>query len=195
MVATDNPLDGSNPKSSRALKGTVSWPRTSNCVAQWRPVLEAGPWHVLSTSLTRTLNGGPRRQPLDPQPPPLETRCHYGHCCYPLTVDCAGLISRSWQSDLVCYFPRSSLWALLYSGSLGKCVCVCVCVCVPGYAQLFATPWTVAHQAPLFMEFSKQEYWNGLPFPPLGDLPHPGIKPTSLASPALAGGFFTTSAT
>ena len=39
------------------------------------------------------------------------------------------------------------------------------------------TPWTVAHQAPLSMRFSRQEYWNGLPFPSPGDLPHPGIKP------------------
>ena len=57
---------------------------------------------------------------------------------------------------------------------------------------LFATSWTVAHQAPLSMEFSRQEYWSGLPFPTPGDLPDPGIKPTSLESPALAGGFFTT---
>ena len=47
------------------------------------------------------------------------------------------------------------------------------------------TLWTVAHQAPLSMGFSKQEYWNGLPFPPPGHLPHPGIKPASLVSPAL----------
>ena len=51
-----------------------------------------------------------------------------------------------------------------------------------------ATPWTAAHQAPLSMEFSRQEYWSGLPFPPPGDLPDPGIEP---ASSALAGGFFT----
>ena len=50
----------------------------------------------------------------------------------------------------------------------------------------------VAHEAPLSMEFSRQEYWNGLPFPTPGDLPDPGIEPTSLVSPALADGFFTT---
>ena len=50
----------------------------------------------------------------------------------------------------------------------------------------------VAHQAPLSMEFSRQEYWSGLPFPTPGDLRNPGIEPMSLASPALAGGFFTT---
>ena len=48
--------------------------------------------------------------------------------------------------------------------------------------QLFATPWTAAHWAPLSMEFSRQEYWNGLPFPSPGDFPDPGIKPTSPAS-------------
>ena len=59
--------------------------------------------------------------------------------------------------------------------------------------QLCVTSWTVALQAPLSMGFSRQEYWSGLPCPPPGDLPDPGIKPTSLMSPALAGGFFTTS--
>ena len=54
-----------------------------------------------------------------------------------------------------------------------------------------ATSWTVASQAPLSMEFSRQEYWSGLPFPSPGNLPYPGIKPTSLASPALAGRIFT----
>ena len=61
--------------------------------------------------------------------------------------------------------------------------------------QIFATPWTVAHQVPLSMGFSRQEYWNGLPFPPPGDLPDSGIELTSLASPALAGRFFITSTT
>ena len=61
--------------------------------------------------------------------------------------------------------------------------------------QFFATLWTVALQAPLSMGFPRQEYRSGLPFPPPGDLPNPGIEPTSLTSPALAGGFFTTSAT
>ena len=59
----------------------------------------------------------------------------------------------------------------------------------------FAIPWTDAHQAPLSMGLSRQEYWSGLPFPLPGDLPNPGIKPVSLKSPALAIGFFTTSAT
>ena len=71
---------------------------------------------------------------------------------------------------------------------------LCVCVC-PVRVQLFANPWTVACQAPLSMELPRQEYWSGLPFPTSGDLPDPGIEPTSLAFPALTGRFFTTSAT
>ena len=65
-------------------------------------------------------------------------------------------------------------------------------VCVLSSVRLFVTLWTVACQTPLSMEFSKQEYWSELPFPSPGDLPDPGIKPTSLAPPALAGRFFTT---
>ena len=45
------------------------------------------------------------------------------------------------------------------------------------HVRFFATPWTVAHQAPPSMEFSRQEYWSGLPFPSPGDLPNPGIEP------------------
>ena len=51
--------------------------------------------------------------------------------------------------------------------------------------RLFETPWTVAHQGPLSVEFSRQEHWSGLPFPPPGDRPDPGIEPQSPASPAL----------
>ena len=60
---------------------------------------------------------------------------------------------------------------------------------------LFATSWTVAHQAPPSMGFSRQEYWNGLPCPPPGNLPDPGLKSMSFKHSALAGGFFTSSAT
>ena len=60
--------------------------------------------------------------------------------------------------------------------------------------QLFATPWTEAHQVPQSLGFSRQECWSGLPFPPPGDLPNPAIKHTSFTPPALTGGFFTTSA-
>ena len=61
--------------------------------------------------------------------------------------------------------------------------------------RLFVTLCTAVFQAPLSMGFSRQEYWSGLPFPPPGDLPNPGIKPRSLTSPALAGEFFSTSFT
>ena len=54
--------------------------------------------------------------------------------------------------------------------------------------QLFATPWTIACQAPLSLGFPRQEHWSGLPFPSEGDLPDPGVEPKS---PALTGGFFT----
>ena len=62
------------------------------------------------------------------------------------------------------------------------------------HIQLFVTLWTAAHQAPLSMGFFRQEYWSGLLCPPPEDLPDPGIEPMSLKSPALADGFFTTSA-
>ena len=63
------------------------------------------------------------------------------------------------------------------------------CRCVLSHVWPFVTPWSVAHQAPLSMGFPRQEYWNGLPFPSLGDLSDLGIEPTS---PVLAGRFFIT---
>ena len=71
----------------------------------------------------------------------------------------------------------------------------CLCAKSLSRVRLFVTPWAVAHQGPLSMGFSRQEYWSGLPFPSPGDLPHPGIDPMSLMSPALTGEFFTISAT
>ena len=79
------------------------------------------------------------------------------------------------------------------------CVCVCVCVCASVHkpvqslslVRIFATLWIVARQAPLSLGFFRQEDWSGLPFPPPGDLPDPGIEPTSPVSPALADRFFT----
>ena len=61
--------------------------------------------------------------------------------------------------------------------------------------QLFVTLWTVAHQAPLSMGFSRQECWSTLSCPPPGDLPNPGIESASFMSPAFANEFFTTSTT
>ena len=64
--------------------------------------------------------------------------------------------------------------------------------CVLSHVRLFVTLWTVASQAPMSMEFSRQEYWNGSPFPPPGDLPDPETEPTSPMSPASAAGFLIT---
>ena len=75
---------------------------------------------------------------------------------------------KSWSSCVLCHFSR---------------------------VRLFATLWTIAHQAPPSMGFSRQEYWSGLPFPCPGDLPDPGIEPTSPVFLAWAGGFLTTSTT
>ena len=66
---------------------------------------------------------------------------------------------------------------------------------VLSYIRLCATPWSVALQAPLSMGFSRQEHWSRLPFPSPGDLLDLWIKPASLTSPALTGGFFTPKAT
>ena len=99
---------------------------------------------------------------------------------------------------------HGELCSMLYRSLDGRgvwgrmCVCICVCVCVWdtfSRVWLFMSPLTVAHQAPLSMEFSRQEYWSGLPFPTPGDLPDPETEPTSLMSPPLAGRFFTTSTT
>ena len=91
-------------------------------------------------------------------------------------------------------FPKSKLyhmktnWGDNRSQCIIQCTCVCVCVyaCVCAHSLshvwLFVTPWTLAHQASLPVGFSRQEYWSGLPFPPTGNLPDPGVK---LASPAL----------
>ena len=89
----------------------------------------------------------------------------------------------------VCGFSQARIleWvAISFSKVLHACMLSHV-----SHAQLFATPWTEALQAPLSMGFSRQEYWSGLPCPPPGDLPDPGIEPTSLMSPALAGGFIS----
>ena len=68
-------------------------------------------------------------------------------------------------------------------------------VCVFSHVQLFPTPWTVVCQAPLSMEFSRQDYWSRVPFPSLGCLPDSGVEPSSLVSPGLAGGLLTTGTT
>ena len=69
---------------------------------------------------------------------------------------------------------------------------MCMCTQLFSPVQLFAIPWIVAHQAPLYMGLSWQEYWSGLSFYPPGDLPDPGIDSASLMSPASGGRSFTT---
>ena len=78
----------------------------------------------------------------------------------------------------------SQLYICLY-----VCVCFCVCVQSLSHVQLFVTPWIAAHQVPLSMGFSRQEYWSGLPFPPPGELLDPGIEPVSSVSPVLQADF------
>ena len=84
----------------------------------------------------------------------------------------------------------------LWNAWLGRLCSISCLLCV--YAQslsgvvTLSIPWTVLCQAPLSLEFSRQEYWSPLPFPSPGDLPDPGIKPRSLVSPELVGRCFTT---
>ena len=93
------------------------------------------------------------------------------------------------------WFSWGVFWKVANREPVRSCVCVCVCVYALSHVWLFAAPWIVVHQAPLPMEFSRQEYWRGLPFPSPGDLPNPGIKCAYLVSSALAGRFFTSSST
>ena len=83
---------------------------------------------------------------------------------------------------LVC--KESAFIVCRQDGKRGRvCLCLCPTLC---------DPWTAAHQAPLSMEFSRQEHWSGLPFPFPEDLPDPGTESGPLVSPAMAGGFLTT---
>ena len=81
---------------------------------------------------------------------------------------------------------------IINAPKVSVCAHTRACTHTLSLVQLFAILWTVAHQSPLFMEFSRQEYCSGLLFPTPGDLPDWGIEPTSLVSPVLAGGFFIT---
>ena len=140
---------------------------------------------------------GPRIKPVSPalesgffstEPPgkslPLHFRCQFAnpgcHLCCWLTD------YKSEEVQLICC-SGSQTWgtaSLLFTGLLCMCAQSCLTLCDP-----------IDHgcRAPLSMEFSRQEYWSGLPFPSPGDLPDPGVKPESLVSPGLAGGFFTPS--
>ena len=94
--------------------------------------------------------------------------------------------------------PKSKTWICCEPGTVYMAltlhwvvkvirVCVCVCAracvcCVQSSVQLFATPWTEAHQPPLSLGFPRQEHWSGLSFTSPGDLPNPGVRPASLVS-------------
>ena len=105
----------------------------------------------------------------------------------------------SWKEG---FFPRTQNWMPVMCGStLTRSITGdryftvlfhTTCCVELSMGSNSVTPWTVAHQAFLSMRFSRQEYWSGLPFPTPWDLPNPRIKPSSPASPALAGRFFTT---
>ena len=107
---------------------------------------------------------------------------------------CAGLhLSQGWASlQRASRAPWRQQCTPASAGAIGPAGCV---LSHFSRVRLFVTPWAVASQAPLSMGFSRQDYWNGLPCPPPGDLPDPELEHTSLTSPALAGQFFTTSAT
>ena len=96
------------------------------------------------------------------------------------------------QSLLIMNAKTFKKWDIQKVSVIPEHACVLSCFsCV----WMCATPWTATCQAPLTMGFSRQEYWSGVPCPPPGDFPNLGIEPMSPMSPALAGGFFTTSTT
>ena len=108
---------------------------------------------------------------------------------------------RNWVQDVNKEVKRKHALKKILQGSWARtcfcpimCLktCVCVCVCVLGHVHLCATTWNVAHQGPLSMEFSRQEHWSWLPFPPPRDRPNSGTELASPVSPALAERFFTT---
>ena len=100
-----------------------------------------------------------------------------------------------WVSQKVCsWFSRPS-YRKTQKGFFGQPDASMRACEVASVVSDSVTPGTVAHQAPLSMGLSKQEYWSRLPCPPPGDLPNPGIEPVSLTFPALEGKFFTASAT
>ena len=135
----------------------------------WIPAQQA----PLSISFSRQgyWSGSPFPSPGDPPNPGIEPGCP--------ALKADSLLTELQEK------PWASMWILINSTVL--------CVSRFGYVQLFVTVFTVACQALLSMGSSRQEYWSGLPCPHPGNLPDPGIKPESLMSPALVGGFFMTS--
>ena len=100
------------------------------------------------------------------------------------------VLKTNWQCVPCCFFaPFLIRYIPMVYLTIKGGVCVCVSFSCSVVSNSFATPWTVARQAPLSMEFPWQQYWSGLPFPSPEDLLNPGIK---LLFPALAGGYLTT---
>ena len=105
-------------------------------------------------------------------------------CCVSVT---SGTFQHAPAHD--CLEVSSLFWIIL---SVSSCVCM---LSHFNHVWLFVSLWTVTPQAPLSLVYSRQESWNGMPCPPPGHLPNPGIKPVSLMSPTLAGKSFTTGVT
>ena len=108
--------------------------------------------------------------------------CHWLFCFSSLPRVSDGTFWPQWLHETI---PIMNLNLSIYHA----CVCLSECLCALNCLDFFVTLWTVAHQALLSMGVSRQEYWSGLPCPPTGDLPDPGIKPKS---PVLASRIFTT---
>ena len=90
------------------------------------------------------------------------------------------LITVSLSAGFICLYIYTHILHTHIYCNIHTCINICACVWSRfSHIQIFATPWTVAHRASLSMGFSQQEYWSGLPFPPPGGLPNPGIEPTS----------------
>ena len=96
------------------------------------------------------------------------------------------------MANFFCIITMGKVTAILF---IWKILTDCCMLSHFSHIWFFVTLQNMAHQAPLSMGFSRQEYWSELPCSPPGDFPNPGIQPTSVISPALAGGFFTTSTT
>ena len=120
-------------------------------------------------------------------------RIGYGYTCSSLVAPSCGRIPLA-----LCLpsfnLPKPGLELIFFFSWYSLCVCVRVCVPLQFLSCVWHSevPWTVARQALLSMGFSSQGCWSGLPFPPPGDFPIPGMEPSS---PVLTGGFFTPSTT
>ena len=166
--------------SFRNTKAYTAWPK------QFSPLLLFS-CSVISDSLWPYTMQHTRLPCPSLSPGACSNSCSFSRWCHPTVSSSVIPFSSCPQSFPASgFFPMSRLFAVL-----GDILCVCVCVrCRFSCDQLFVTLWTITHQAPLSMEFSRQEYWSGLPCPPSGDLPDRGIEPTSLMSPALVGRSF-----